>query len=158
MRFNWDSKKQAFSLSCGNISINASKQVFDWNNKSELYLFPFWYKRNNKPEFGIRKVVLRGDQRGKENIIIYRNTKPGTRLGTSYADNWNDLILGEFPFNENPVISVRDNNGFMGSIIKAKQPDPDICFSLYLKMEKPQSEEDLRSRFNAFKGGVSIEK
>jgi len=92
MRFNWNSKEQSFSLNCGNISIDADKRIFDWNNKSELYLFPFWYRRNNKPEFGIRKVVLRGDQRGKEDIIIYRNTKPGKRLGSSYADNWNDLI------------------------------------------------------------------
>jgi len=158
MRFNWDSKGQAFSLNCGHISISANKQVFDWNNKSELYLFPFWYKRNNKPEFGIRKVVLRGDHRGKEDIIIYRNTKPGQRLGTNYADNWNDLMSGKFPFNGVPVISIRDNNGFMGSIIKAKQPDTDITFSLYFKMEAPQSERDISRRFNAFKGGVIIEK
>jgi hypothetical protein len=158
MRFNWNSKEQVFSLNCDNLSISADKRVFDWNNKSELYLFPFWYKQNNKPEFGIRKVVLCGDQRGKENIIIYLNTKPGTILGTSYADNWNDLILGKFPFNGIPVISIRDNNGFMGSIIKAKQPDPDICFSLYLKMEAPQSEGDISRRFNAFKKGVFIEK
>ena len=158
MRFNWNSKEQAFSLNCGNISINANKQVFDWNNKSELYLFPYWYKRNNIPEFGIRKVVLRGEQRGKENIIIYLNTKPGQRLGTSLADSWSDLISGKFPFNGIPVVSVRDNNGFMGSIIKAKQPDPDVCFSLYLKMEDPQSEGDISRRFNAFKDWIIIEK
>jgi hypothetical protein len=158
MRFNWNNKEQAFSLNFENISINANKQVFNWNNKSELLLFPFWYKRNNEPEFGVRKVVLCGDQRGKENIIIYRNIKPGQRLGTSYADNWNDLISEKFPFNQNPVISVRDNNGFMGSIIKAKKPDLDICFSLYLSMENPQSEGDISRRFNAFKSGVIIEK
>jgi hypothetical protein len=158
MRFNWNSKEQAFSLNCGNISINADKLIFDWNNKSELYLFPFWYKRDNKPEFGIRKVVLQSDHRGKENIIVYRNTKPGQRLGTSLADSWNDLISGKFPFNGIPVISVRDNNGFMGSIIKAKQPDPNICFSLYLRMEAPQSEGDISRRFNALKNSVFIEK
>ena len=102
--------------------------------------------------------MLRGDQRGKENIIIYLNTKPGQRLGTSLADNWDDLILGKFPFNGIPIISVRDNTGFMGSIIKAKQPDPDVCFSLYLKMEDPQSEKDISRRFNAFKKGVFIKK
>jgi len=46
----------------------------------------------------------------------------------------------------------------MGSIIKAKQSDPDICFSLYLKMEAPQSEGDISRRFNALKNGVFIEK
>jgi hypothetical protein len=46
----------------------------------------------------------------------------------------------------------------MGSIIKAGQPDTDVCFSLYLRMENPQSEGDLSRRFSALKKGVSIEK
>jgi len=33
--------------------------------------------------------------------------------------------------------------------MKAKQPDPNVCFSLYLEMEDPQSEEDLNRRFMA---------
>jgi hypothetical protein len=156
--FKWNSKEQTFVLNCGNLSISADKQVFDWNNKSELFLFPSWYKQNNKLEFGIRKVTLHGDKRGKENIILYRNTKPDPKLGTSIIENWNDLILEESPFDEKPVISFSDKTGFMGSIIKASQPDPDVCFSIYLRMENPQSEENLSRRFNAFKKGVSIEK
>jgi len=46
----------------------------------------------------------------------------------------------------------------MGSIIKAKQPEPDVCFSLYLGQENPQSEEDISRRFNALKRGVFVEK
>ena len=71
---------------------------------------------------------------------------------------WNEFILEKFPYNENPVISNKDNTGFMGSIIKAKHPDPEVCFSLYFEMEDPQSEEDISRRFNAFKEGVFIEK
>jgi hypothetical protein len=123
-----------------------------------LLLAPSWYKQNNKLEFGIRKVTLHGDKRGKENIILYRNIKPDPKLGKSIIEDWNDLLLGKFPFNEKPVISSRDNTGFMGSIIKARQPDTDVCFSLYLGMDDPQSEENLIRRFNALKEGVFIEK
>jgi hypothetical protein len=158
MNFKWNSDEQNFSISCGNLSVSADNRVFDWNNQSELHLFPFWYIQNNELEFGVRKVTLRGDKRGRENIILYRNIKPDQKLGTNFTENWNDLVLEKFPFNEKPVISTRDNTGFIGSIIKARQPDPDVCFSLYLGMENPQSEENLSSRFNAFKNGVSIEK
>ena len=66
--------------------------------------------------------------------------------------------MEKFPYNENPVISNKDNTGFIGSIIKAKQPDPFVCITLYYAMEDPQSEEDISRRFNAFKKGVFIEK
>jgi hypothetical protein len=158
MRFKWNSNEQTFSLSCGNLSVNADKQVFDWNNKSELFLFPSWYKQNNELEFGIRKVTMHGDKRGKDKIILYRNIKPDPKLGESIIENWNDLILEKFPFNEKPVISSGANTGFMGSIIKARQPYSNVCFSLYLGMDNPQNEEDISRRFNALKEGVFIEK
>jgi hypothetical protein len=158
IRFNWNSKEQSFSLNCGDISINADKQVFDWNDKSEIYLYPFWYKQDKKIEFGIQKISLLVDQREKEKVIIQRNIKPDPKLGTNFIENWNDLILEKFPYDENPVVSKEKNTGFMGSIIKAKQPDPDVCFSLYLGQENPKSEEDISRRFNALKRGVFIEK
>jgi len=158
MRFNWNSKEQSFSLNSGYISINTDKQVFDWHDKSELYLYPAWYKQDNKLEFGILKVSLLVDQREKERIIVMRNIKPDPILGTNSFEHWNDLKLEKFPYNENPVISKENNNGFIGSIIKAKQPDPVVCISLYLGMEEPKSEEDLSRRLNVFKKGIIIEK
>jgi len=158
MSFKWNSKEQAFSFSCGYISINADKQVFDWNSKSELLLYPLWFKQDDKLEFDVLKVTLYADQRRKENIILYRNIKPDPKLDASLIKNWNSLKLGKFPFNGNPVISNKDNTGFIGSVIKTKQPNPDVFFSLYLEMEEPQSEEDISRRFNAFRKGVSIEK
>jgi len=156
--FNWNSKEQSFFLNCGDISINADKQVFDWNDKSEIYLYPFWYKQDKKIEFGILKISLLVDQREKERIILQRNIKPDPKLGTNFIENWNDLILGKFPYDENPVVSKEKNTGFMGSIIKAKQAAPDVCFSLYLGQENPQSEEDISRRFNTLKRGVFVEK
>jgi len=158
MRFIWNCKEQSISLNCGDISINADKQVFDWNNKSEMLLYPSWYKQDNKLEFSIPKIWLYGNQRGKEFISLYRNIKPDQKLGTRFIDDWNDLILEKFPYNGNPVVSNKDDTGFMGSIIKAKQPNPDVCFSLYLKMENPQSEEDIERRFNALMNGIFIGK
>jgi len=158
MRFQWNSKEQAFSLNCGHILINADKQVFNWNDKSELYLYHSWYKRDNKLEFGILKVSMLVDQREKEKIIFQQNNKPDPKLSKDLIENWNDLALEKFPYNETPVVSKEKNNGFMGSIIKAKQPNPDVCFSIYLEMENPKSEEDISHRFNAFKKGVFIEK
>jgi hypothetical protein len=157
MSFKWNSKEQSFSLSIGYVSINTGKQVFDWNNKSELYLYPSWYKQDKKLEFGILKVSLLVDPREKEKIILQQNNKPDPKLGTDFIENWNDLKLEKFPYNETPVISKEKNNGFMGSIIKAKQPNPDVYFSLYLEMEDPQSERDISRRFTAFRNGVFIE-
>jgi len=158
MRFNWNSKEQAFSLNCGHISINANKQVFNWNNNSELYLYPLWYKQDKKTELGILKVSLLVDPREKEKVILQRKVKPDPKLGTELIEDWNDLKLEKFPYNETPVVSKEKNNGFMGSIIKAKQPNPDVCFSLYLEMENPQSEGDISRRFNTLKNGISIQK
>jgi len=158
MRFNWNSKEQSFSLNSGYISINADKQVFNWNDKSELFLYPAWYKQDNKIEFGILRISILADQRDKEKIILHRNIKPDPILGTDFIEDWNDLLLEKFPYNENPVVSKEKNNGFMGSIIKAKQPNPDVCITLYLGMEEPKSEEDINRRFNAIKKGIYIEK
>ena len=158
MRFNWNSKEQAFSLNCGNISINADKQVFNWSNKSELYLYFSWYKQDKKIEFGVLKITLLETQRESERIILQRNIKPDPKLGTNFIEKWNDLSLEKFPYNETPIISKEENNGFIGSIIKAKQPDPFVCITLYFAMEEPKSEEDLNRRFNAFKKGVFVEK
>jgi hypothetical protein len=157
IRFNWNSGGESFSFSNGPMSINADKQVFDWNARSELFLAHTWYKLNNKLEFGIRRVILYGDQRGKEYAHIYRNIKPDPKLGTNAMENWNDLVKEKPPFDEKPVLSPKDNNGFAGAILKARRPNPDTLFTLYLSMENPQNEEDLNRRFVSLKTGVSVE-
>ena len=157
IRFDWESREQSFSYSNGPLAIAADKQVFDWNAHSELFLAPSWYKISGKLEFGVRKIILNGDQRGKEFIVFYRNIKPDPKLGTNAMENWNDLVAQKHPFDEKPVLSPKDNNGFMGAILKARRPNPDVLFSLYFSIENPQNEENLSRRFTAFKTGVSIE-
>ena len=157
VRFNWKSSEQSFSFSTGPLTVNSDNQVFDWNARSELYLAHSWYKVNNKPEFGIRKVILTRDQRGKDFIILYRNVKPDPKLGTNTMENWNDIIIEKYPFDEKPVLSPKDNTGFIGAVLKARRPNPDVLFSLYLSMENPQNEENLSKRFTAIKTGLAVE-
>jgi len=157
IRFDWKRGEQSFSFSSGPLAVSSNKQVFDWNARSELFLAPSWYKISGKLEFGIRKIILTGDQRGKEFIVFYRNIKPDPKLGTNAMENWNDLVKEKPPFDEKPVISPKDNTGFVGAIIKARRPNPDVLFSLYLSMENPQNEENLNSRFGALKTGISAE-
>jgi hypothetical protein len=135
----------------------ADRQVFDWNVSSELFLAPTWYKQDGKLEFGIRKIVLYRDQRGKEYVFFHRNIKPDPKLGVNAMENWNDLVVGKYPFDEKPVISPKDNTGSVGAILKARRSNPDVLLSLYLSMENPQSEENLNRRFNSLKTGISVE-
>jgi len=158
MRFEWNSTRQSFSFKCGPMSVNADKAVFEWNGNSELFLAPSWYKHKNKPELGVRKMIIYGDQRGKEFVVLYRNIRPDPKLGSNAQENWNDLADEKFPFDDKPAISARDNTGSVGIILKARQPEPDVIFSLYLSMENPQSEENVSRRFSALKNGIVIEK
>jgi hypothetical protein len=157
IRFNWKSGEQSFSFSSGPLSIAADKQVFDWNARSELFLVHSWYKISGKPEFGIRRVIMYGDQRGKEYFHIFRNIKPDPKLGTNAMENWNDLVKEKPPFDGKTVLSPKDNNGYAGTILKARRPNPDTLFSLYFSMENPQSEENISRRFASLKTGVSAD-
>jgi serine protease Do len=157
IRFDWKNGEQNFSFGSGPITIASDRQVFDWNARSELFLAHSWYKLDGKPEFGIRRIILYSDQRYKEYFHIYRNIKPDPKLGTNAMENWNDLVKEKPPFDEKPVLSPKDNNGSVGAILKARRPNPDTLFSLYLSMENPENEENLSRRFGAFKTGLSAE-
>jgi len=157
IRFTWESGEQSFSFSSGPLSFSADRQVFDWNARSELFLASSWYKINGKLEFGIRRVIMNRDQRGKEYFHFYRNIKPDPKLGTNALENWNDLVTSKPPFDEKAVLVPKDNNGFIGTILKARRPNPDVVFTVYFSMENPQNEEDLSRRLGALKSGVSME-
>jgi len=155
--FNWKNGEQKFSFSSGPLSINFDNQVFDWNARSELFLAHSWYNVNNKPEFGIRKLILNRDQRGKEFVILFKNIKPDPKLGSNIMENWNDVVAQKYPLDEKPVLSPKDNTGFIGAVLKARQPNPDIIYSIYLSMENPQNEENLNRKLTALKAGVSVD-
>jgi hypothetical protein len=156
LRFNWRSGNQSFSLQCGPLSISADTQVFDWAGDSEMFLAPSWYKEEGTLEFGIRKVIFNRDVRGKEFIVLYRNIKPDSILGSGALENWNDLAAEKYPFDGRPGISAKDNTGSVGAIIRAQRPRRETLFSLYLSMENPQNEETINRRFTALKGGIAV--
>ena len=158
MSFEWKSDEQRFSVNCGSLSLSADKQVFNWENDSELFLAYSWLKQDDKLEFGLRKIDLSRDQRAKEFIVLYQNIKPDPKIGTNAMENWNDLVTGKYPFDGKPVISAKDNTGSVGVILKARQEDPDIIYSIYLSMENPLNEENLAERLNALTQNLSIER
>jgi hypothetical protein len=154
--FDWQQKTQTLSLRFGGVSITADKQVFDWTDASELFLAPSWYKQKDTVEFGIRKVIIDRDIRGNDYISLYRNIKPDPKLGSKTAEFWNDLVEAKYPFDDKPVISVKDNTGSVGAILDTENPNPDVRYSLYLEMENPQDDENLNRRFSALKAGIQV--
>jgi hypothetical protein len=156
LRLRWDVDAQTISFNSEGVSFNINKDVFDWTGDSEIFLAPSWYRNKGIPEFGVRKIILNRDLRGKDYFILYRNILPDSRLGSSVMESWNDLVQRKFPFDGNPTISVRDNNGSVGMIFDAES-GTDTLYSLYLSMENPQNEENLNRRFSALKQGISIE-
>ena len=155
MRFQWNSSLRSFSFSSGNTRINSDRNVFDWADDSELFLAPTWYLSNGRPEFGVRNIIIQRDPRGRDSILLNRRILPDSRLGTNAMDNWNDYLQEKFPYDGNPVISARDNNGSIGAILNTGR-SADTLYSIYLSMENPVNESNLNRRFNAFKQGISI--
>ena len=156
LNFEWKDSEQSFSFNNGPISISADRQVFDWVNDSQLFLAPSWYKQNNRLEFGVRKLTLNRDPRNKEFIVFYRNIKPDPKLGSNAMENWNDLIVEKYPFDGKPVISVKDNTGSAGAVIRAREPNPETVHSLYLSMVDPLNEDNIAKRFDALKQRIII--
>lgn len=156
INFRWNKTAKTLSYNCSGVKINLDSSVFDLSGDSELFLAPSWYKNKNKVEFGVRKIIVNKDIRGNDFFVIYRNIIPDSRLGTKAMENWNDIVIGKFPFDEKPTISARDNNGSVGGILNARKPGVDTLYSVYFEIEEPQSEENLSQRFNNLIKGISV--
>jgi hypothetical protein len=155
-RFTWQKDSQSVSFSTGGISITADNNVFDWADTSELYLAPSWYKVGNNLQYGVRQFIMYRDVRGKEYSILAKRIKPDERMGSGSAESWNDLVAEKYPFDGKAAISVKDNTGSDGAILKADRPNDDVRYSLYLSMENPNDEDSLNRRFNALRSGIKI--
>jgi hypothetical protein len=169
-KFDWKPDAQEVSIEAGTFSISADNAVFEWNPLSELFITPCWYQTEDLGpadqgpaeqvpiEFGVRRINLSQDFRDREYINLYKNIKPDPRRGASAAENWNDLVQAKYPYDEKPRISANDNTGFVGAMLQAETPNPDVLYTLYLFMEDPQDEENLSSRFSALKAGTRIQR
>jgi hypothetical protein len=156
MRWTWDNVSSRFSLASGPLTINADNQVFNWDDDSEMFLAATWYKQNGNLEIGIRRVIFQRDPLGKEYFILNRNVRPDSKFGTRTLQSWNDLEMAKFPYDGKPAISVKDNTGSIGAIVRASRPSPDIIFSLYLSMDSPENEANLSQRFAVLENGIKI--
>ncbi|GHV90364.1 hypothetical protein AGMMS50268_08670 [Spirochaetia bacterium] len=157
-KFDWKSDTQEVSIEAGTVSVSAGKDVFEWTGLSELFIAPAWFRENETIEFGLRWIYLSRDTRGREHINLYKNIKPDPRRGASAAESWNDLVREKYPYNEQPGISVKDNTGSVGAILRAERPKSDVLYTLYLSMENPRDEENLSRRFSALKAGIQVSK
>ncbi|GHU56386.1 serine protease [Spirochaetia bacterium] len=172
-KFDWNPDTQEVSVENGTVSVSAGKDVFEWTGRSELFVAPCWYRTNSlqtrssqenenetaeQIKFGIRRIFLSRDSRQREYINLFKNIKPDPRRGSNAAGNWNDLVQAKYPYDEKPGISVRENTGSVGTILRAETPNPDELYTLYLSTDNPQNDENLIRRFNALKAGVQISK
>jgi len=155
--FKWDEEENEISFQYPAFSINADANIMDWISASSMFLCPSYYMENSEIKYGIRKVIIQRDIRGRDFIVLYKNIKPAEKLGAKAAEAWDSIVKEKYPFDEKAAISSRDNSGSIGAILQQKNILPDIRYSLYMTMENPQSEEDLANRFNILKKGISIE-
>lgn len=154
-KFSWNSTASNIDFSLPDISLAAKDDVFAWTNLSELYLLPAYFKQENEIKFGVTKLILNRNNRGKDYAVITRNVKPDSRLGTDYRDEWEDLIEEKFPFNAKPALSPKDNNGSIGCVLKSDAPSEDARWTLYMTLENP-TEDDLTGKFGKLRGGIGV--
>jgi len=117
---------------------------------------PSWYTNKGNLEFGVRKIIINRDNRGRDYFNVSRNIEPDQRLGSRVMDNWNDLVQKKFPFDGTPTISARENNGTVGAILSTNTQNTDTLYSLYFSMENPVDDENLNRRFKTLRQGISI--
>jgi hypothetical protein len=156
LSFSW-SAAEGLSLRYPGVSIEAGRDVFDWTEKSALFLAPGYYLQDGKLSFGIRKTVIQRDIRGRDFAILYKNVKPDPGLGVKAEETWSDLVGAKYPFDEVPRLSSKDNTGFAGTILPQARPSADVRYSVYLAMENPGSEDSVKNRLDALKGGIYVE-
>ena len=156
LNFRWDERNRQVSFNAGEISFAVDNRVYDWTGSSELYLAPSHYKLDGILKYGIRRIIMNRDSRGKESLSLVKRIKPDPRLPSNSQESWNDIVQEKFPYDKNPVVSPRDNTGTMGAILKPPSEKTDLRYTLYLSMENPRDENNVTGRFNALMNGIKI--
>ncbi|MDR1859261.1 MAG: serine protease [Treponema sp.] len=155
LNYRWQESAKQISFNTGDIAFSANSSVYDWTSNSELFLGPSHYL-NDQVRFGIRRITLSLDSRQKESISVVKRLKPDQRMPNNAQENWNDVYQERFPYNGIPAISAKDNQGTIGAVLLPPSQNPNLRYALYLSMENPRNEDNVQSRFNAFKNGVRI--
>jgi hypothetical protein len=153
---NWNEEGKAVSISMPEFSITAGSEVLDWNTQSSIFLIPAYYRNEGATEYGVRTVILQRDIKGNDYFLIHKHVKPDERLGTKVIESWQTVVEAKYPYDGVTRISAKDNTGSAGGILNPTNASPDICYSLYLNMENPGTEEEMGGRFKALEEGISI--
>jgi hypothetical protein len=156
LNYRWQESSKRISFTTGDVTVSFDSSIYDWTNSSELFLGPSYYLLDGKINFGIRRIVLHKDSRYKESLLIVKAIKPNPRMPNSAQESWNDVALERFPYNGTPAVSIRDNEGTMGAVLKPPSGRDELRYALYLSMENPQNDDNVRRRFNSFRNGITI--
>jgi S1-C subfamily serine protease len=156
--FDWNESTKTFKLNNTNISMQASPDVFDWQNTSEMLIAPAYYTQDGKTEFGIREIILRQDLQGKNSCILFKYLEPVSELGAAQAESYADIVAGKYPLDETAVITPQDNSGSIASVLQTEMPASGIQYALYLNMTEPETEENIANRFRALKDYVKVKR
>ncbi|MDR0402405.1 MAG: serine protease [Treponema sp.] len=154
--YDWNADSGTAALSLPDFSVKADSSVFDWNNRSSLFLAPAYFVGENGLEYGIRTVTMQRDLTGNDYFVFFRNVKPDERLGENVMIRWNELVEGKYPFDGVARISDKDNMGSAGMILGEESADSLIRYSLYLNMENPGGEDALTGRLKTLGEGISV--
>jgi hypothetical protein len=156
--YDWNAEKKTAALSLPDFSVKADSSVFEWNNRSSLFLAPAYFSGENGVEYGIRTVSMQRDIKGNDYFILFRNVRPDERLGEAVMTRWNELVEGKYPFDGIARISAKDNTGSTGMLLGEKGAVPGVRYSLYLNMENPGGEDVLTGRLRILEKGISVKR
>lgn len=156
LKFQWSEADKRISVGNAAFTFSAGPEVLDWTSSSALFLSPVYYREGGKIRYGLRKLLVQRDVRGRDFSILYKNMKPDPILGAKAAEGWDDLVKAKSPFDGKPGIDTKDKVGAIGAILPQAVPSEEALYSLYLTLENPGDEEALRARFSALTAGVNI--
>lgn len=156
LELRWVEKDRTLSISDADLSFTVGPDVFDWDPRSSLFLSPSYYAQDGVLRYGIRKVLLQRDLRGREFIVLYKNVKPDARLGAKALESWDALLRASAPFDGKPGINAKDKVGAMGALLPQAEPSAEARYSLYLSMEEAGDEASLARRFSSLRESIKI--
>jgi hypothetical protein len=156
LKIAYDQEKNEISLNVEDLSLLSTAAVFEWTKDSSLFLAPGYYLQDGEVRYGLRKILIQRDVRGRDYGVIQKNIRPDPRLGARSAEGWQDLVLARYPFDGVPRIDAANNTGTVGRILFPENSPEDLRYFAYLTMENPVSGEDLLNRLDALLSGLFI--
>ncbi len=155
--FTWDESQKTVAVRLPEFSASFNGEILDWTNDSELLISPAYYRSNGEIGYGVRRAFFQRNAKGKDYLILYKNTVPDQILGPKSLQNWEALTRSEHPFNQRPAVSASDNLGTIGGVLTPTVPVEDVRFTLFMSMENPESETALAERYQKAFSNITVQ-